>query len=546
MGYLDSYNSNLQLNTLNANAITIVGSQSAPASVVVPVSDLNDANRVNNVQTGEKWEGAFGELQNVTVSEVIPFGNGRVSFNVVDAAGNKINVSDRFLAQKTSSYQVVNPNSPSTTGTGSFVAPAPGTFYTSIKGIIRQDGNGCTGGTGRGYEINPFDPSHYDIGFAPPYITDVERDPLIPNANQGADISATITDFDGTVDSVIIAWSTSPTAAPSTFTKYNMTLAIGSSDQYEYTIPKQANGTQVRYYIYAEDNDGNPSYYPAKPVGQVEPNVQFYTIRPNGLTIQDIQKTFDPSGDSPYKGQTVTVRGVATASQMDYDLGYVYIQDPSVNEYAGLSLTGSLDLQNVFRNEWIEVTGDVVENYGLTQLVVSKVVKLGATDTIQPIAINPSDSAGRSNNGWEKYEDMLVKYENPTPGGKLYITDPDVSFGDYSVATDPNYGFGKSGLVLAGRQSSNSASSLWVQLVSDTIYQNVDGAMFLPAVATSDTMTMDAVVGLMTYDFGNYRVLPRANDDIIGLNASLDNTINRPNNVGIQEYFNNTKRGHVS
>lgn len=534
VGYVGSFENSNQITTLNQNSLTILGSGPAPTSAVVPVSDLNDANRVNHVSTGQRWEGTFAELQNVTVSQVIPFGNGRISFNVVDAQGNTINVSDRFLAQKASSHQVVNPNSPSTTGTGSFVTPIQGAFYNSIKGVIRHSANGCTGGTGRGFEINPFDDSHYDLDFAPPFITNVERDPLVPNDNQDAEVTCEITDFDGTVDSVSIAWSADPTLAPSAFPVVKMPLSIGSSDEYEFDIPKQADGTLVRYYIYAEDNDGNGSYFPSKPLSQPEPNYLFYTVRPNGLSIVDVQTGFDASGNSPYLGQTVTVSGVVTASQKPYDLGYVYIQDPDATEYAGVSLIGNTDLANVFRNQWIEVTGTVQENFGFTQISVSDVKGLFGTDTIEPISIDPSDSTAYANGEWEKYEGMLVKYENPG-GGKIHITNANAGFGDYMVANDPNFPTSRSSRVLAGRQSGTSASSLYVQLVTDSIYETTDGLMNLGPIETSDTMNMDAIIGVLYYGFSNYRVLPRANDDIIGLNVSLDMNIARPNNVSITE-----------
>lgn len=468
-------------------------------------------------------------MQNVTVSSVIPFGNGRYSFDVVDAQGNRINVSDRFLAQKTSSYQTVNPNTPSTTGYGSFVPPVPGTFYNSLSGIVRQSGNGCTGGTGRGYEINPFKDSHYNIGFAPPYISEVERDPLVPNHNQSVDITATITDFDGSVDSIAFAYSTNSSVQPINFPVYPMTLSVGSTDEYEYTIPAQPNGTVVRYYIYAKDNDGNESWYPSKPVGQTQPNYNFYTVRNGGLNIQDIQFTLDPSGNSPYIGQTVTVKGVVTASMRDYDLGYVYIQDTGATQYAGVSLAGNFDLQNVYRNEWIEVTGTVTESYGLTQIVVDNVTRLGVNDsTIKPVVIDPSDSTARMNGDWEKYEGMLVRFANPD-GGKLYVTDGNVGFGEYTIADDTTYGQNGSARILAGRDAgSSAASSLWVSLVSDTTYSTVDGIMYVPAIAANDTMTMDSVQGIMYYSFSNYKITPRANDDFFGLNVDIDTNVTHP------------------
>ncbi|HBF20084.1 MAG TPA: hypothetical protein DDW81_08295 [Cryomorphaceae bacterium] len=533
-GYISAFENSNQLTTLDANSIVIVGSASAPNSTVVPVSDLNDQNRVNNVQDGNQWEGSFVELQNVTVTNVIPFGNGRVSFDVADGSGNVLNVSDRFLAQKTSAHQVVNPNSPAgANGTGSFVAPVPGTFYNSLKGVIRQSGNGCTGGGGRGFEINPFDDSHYNVGFAPPFISEVDRDPVVPNANQDVDIVATITDLDGSVDSVAIGWAADTSLSTLAFPVFNMPLALGSVDEYEFSIPKQANGTIVRYYIYAEDNEGNVSYYPNKPFSQPEPNYEFYTVRNNGLTIADVQFSLAGNGESPYLGKTVTVKGVVTASTKPHDLGYVYIQDTASGPYTGISLVGNPNLANLFRNEWIEVSGDVQENFGFTQIAVSNVTRLNTYNTIQPLSIDPSDSAAYANGEWEKYESMLVKFENPN-GGKIYITNPDVNFGDYMVGTDPNFGINKSARVLAGRQSSSAASSLWVQLVTDSVYETTDGAMFVGPIETSDTMNMDAVVGVLSYGFSNYRLLPRANDDFIGLNVELDSAA-RANPFSVEE-----------
>ncbi|HAK70491.1 MAG TPA: hypothetical protein DCM15_03865, partial [Cryomorphaceae bacterium] len=178
---------------------------------------------------------------------VIPFSGNRVSFNIADANGNSLNVSDRFLAQKMTSWSTVNTNSPQTQG--SFAPPVPGTFYTSISGVVRHDANGCTGDNGRGYEINPFAASHYDIGYAPPYIANFERDPAVPTSNQDAEVTCSITDFDGSVDSVAIAWSAIDTQQVQNFTVVPMTLITGTTDEYIFEIPKQNDGTLVRYYL---------------------------------------------------------------------------------------------------------------------------------------------------------------------------------------------------------------------------------------------------------------------------------------------------------
>jgi len=179
-GVVGEYNGSNQLSLVDANSFSIVGTTSDPVSSdTVALGNLNDALQVNQLTTGEQYEGAYVTLENVTVTAVIPFSGNRVSFNVADASGNTINVSDRFLAQKLSSYSTVNPQSPQTQG--SFVPPVPGTFFNSLSGVVRHDANGCTGDNGRGYEINPFDSTHYDIGYAPPYIANFERDqPFLP------------------------------------------------------------------------------------------------------------------------------------------------------------------------------------------------------------------------------------------------------------------------------------------------------------------------------------------------------------------------------
>jgi hypothetical protein len=329
--------------------MTILGTRAVPTSAPVAVGLLNDAQRVNIPTTGEQWENAFVEFQNVTVTEVISFGGNRISFNVVDAAGNKINVSDRFLAQKLPSYQTVNPASPQVTG--SFVPPVPGTFYSSLKGVLRHDGNGCfTGGGTRGYELNPFDASHYQIAYAPPYISQFERDPMVPTPNQSPDLICTITDFDGTVDSVHVFYTTNATLQPTQFTKATMALVAGSTDEYEFSLPSAPDGTLVRYYIKAKDDDGNVSYYPTTPVGQAQPNFDYYTVRAGGMKIYDIQYSLASNGNSPFLGQNVTVKGIVTASTKPYDLGYLYIQDANGGPWSGIWCAGS-GITQFFREE---------------------------------------------------------------------------------------------------------------------------------------------------------------------------------------------------
>lgn len=538
IGVVGEFNGSNQLSLVDANSFSIVGTVSDPVvSDTVSLGDLNDGQRVNKLATGEPYEGSFVTFENVTVSAVYQFSGNRVSFDVQDANGNTMNISDRFLAQKTSSWSTVNPNSPQTQGT--FVLPVPGTFFNSLSGVVRHDANGCTGDNGRGYELNPFDDSHYDIGFAPPYIANFERDPAVPTSNQDVELTMNITDYDGTVDSVAIAWSADPNVAVDQMPIYTMPLVGGTTDEYEYTIPAQADGSLIRYYIYAEDNDGNASWYPTKPTSQATPNVEFYTVRDNGMKVYDIQFTMNPSGASPLAGQEITVKGIVTASTKIGDLGFLYIQDETGGAWSGIWAVG-IGLNQYFRNEEVELTGVVEEYFGMTRLNVTSSSKTGNLGNIVATVIDPSDSASYANFGWEPYEGVFVRYENPN--GKLFISQTNLGFGDFAVSTSNTANVANSGRVLAGRQSTTAYSSLDVQLVTDTAYANLDGQMNVTPIVVADTMSFDAIEGVLFYGFSNYRLLPRNNNDFIGANVSLDSISVATSPIGIAEWDNSAMR----
>jgi predicted extracellular nuclease len=532
-GVVGEYNGSNQLSLADANSFSIVNTiSSSVVSDTITVGDLNDPQFVNNVATGEPYEGSYVTLTDVTVTQVIPFSGNRVSFNIVDGNGNAMNVSDRFLAQKLTSWTTVNTNSPQTQG--SFVPPVPGTFYNSISGVVRHDANGCTGDNGRGYEINPFDASHYDIGYAPPYISNFERDPSIPTSNQDVEIVCSITDFDGSVDSVAFVWSSIDTQSVANFTIAPMILAAGTTDEFEFEIPQQPDGTLIRYYIYAKDNDGNESYLPSKPINQATPNFDFYTVRDNGLIIPDIQFTYNSNGASPLDGVEVTVKGIVTASTKIGDLGFLYIQDETATSWAGIWCVG-IGLNTYYRNEEVEVTGFVEEYYGMTRLNVTSSSKTGNLGSVTPLVLDPSDSASYANYGWEPYESMLVRYEDPN-SSSLYISLPNLGFGDYGVSNGATAPVWSSGRVLAGRQSSTAYSSLNVQLVTDTSYANQDGEMDVTPIVVDNTMTFDAIDGILFYGFGNYRLLPRNNNDFMSPSVTLDSISVPTSPIGLDEW----------
>lgn len=518
-GIVSRFAGETQMTPLDNSSLTVLGTGTAPTPITVNLGNLNDNNRINQLPTGEAYEGSFIELKDVTVISVNPFSGNRVSFDVQDANGNKINVSDRFLVQKTPSYSTTRPSAPIKQGT--FVAPVIGTRYESLKGMILHSANGCLGGTGRGYELNPFDTSHYKIGVTPPSITEINRTPSVPKATENALVSAKITDSDGSITAAELHYSTDETDPVSAFVKVNMTLKSGTTDEYEATIPMQPNGTLVRYYLRATDNMSNVTLVPSNALA-TKPNFMFYTVRANGMTIQDVQKVLDYSADnSPYLGKQVTVKGVVTASAKSYDLEYVYIQDPDFNEWSGIYCTGNSDLIKLYRTEEVIVTGTVQESFGFTTLNVTSVTKTGNRKNVAPVTITQNDSAKFASREIEKYESMLVQYVN-AGGGKIKVINPRLSnFGEYIIGADDNNSWNQSARVQAGIQNNNNFSSLWVSVVSDTSLRTQNGEMQVPVVKAEKGQTLDTLVGILYYGFNVWTYKPRNNDDLKGFSPTL-------------------------
>lgn len=542
-GTVGAYSGETQINPLSNSDVTIIGSTNAPQPITIDVGDLNDGNRTNNLETGEKYEGAFVTIEDVTVTNVNLFtasGKNRVSFDVTDKDGNTINIGDRFLSQKMSSYETDNSQSPASKG--SFEPPVVGTFYKSISGIILHSQNGCTGSSGRGYELNPFNSSHYKVGDTPPAISEIERSPLVPASTDIPKLTCKIVDFNGTVDWARLYYSTGLTAATTAFDSIDLSLQSGSTELYEGSLPQAADGEVVRYYIGASDNDGNVSYSPFN-ARNVTPNTHFYTVRDNGLTIADIQRVLNVSNDeSPYNGMEVTVTGTVVASAKNYDLGYIYIQDPNASEWGGIECIGNSDLLNLYRTEEVKITGQVNEYFGFTQIDVSKVEKTGNYNEVDPVEIDITNTTALfDGRNAEKFEGMLVKYVNPN--GKVYISIPRINnFGEYAVATDQNADFDGSARVQAGIQNNNNSSSLWVSVVSDDTLSFENGEMEVPEIEAEKGMSMDAMVGIMYYGFSQYKIKPRNNDDFENFSEDLEDTNypQIPNSVAGVRLFNGT------
>ena len=338
------------------------------------------------------------------------------------------------------------------------------------------------------------------------------RNPLVPNASQTVSITADITDADGVVSSATLFYSSDQTAATNLFSSVTMTNTTG--DEYTATIPAFALDTIVRYYIEATDDSSQTT----------SSNIEYYTVRANGLSIVDLQlvPSFATNDASAYAGDTVTVTGIVTASYQTGDLGYLYIQEPNATEYAGIYVNGGpLSIFTLSRGDEVTVTGVVQENFGFTRINADSVTATTNTGTIIPVTLDPSDPTlfGSNNAGLEKYESMLLRYENPSLTGQVFVVDTTLTFAEYTVGS--GFGASVSARVLAGRQVNGQAQgSADVSYINDTAAWGAN--LNVTPIQVRTNMSMDYLDGILYYAFGNYKLTPRNNADFANLIVSIE------------------------
>lgn len=507
----------------------------------ITVGDLNDDTRTNNLETGEQWEGAYVEFNNVTVVEVLPFSDGsRVSFNIADENGNLINVSDRFLAQRLPALG------------GTFVSPTVGTVYDTLRGVVAHSANGCTNQNGRGYELYPFSADDYvvQVGASAPLISGISRTPVAPTSAESATISTVVEDVDGTVDSVILYYAVG--VETDTYVAIPMT-GNGSTFTAEIADSVYNDGDFIKYYIQAIDNDALVTNTPDVPGGAGDP--LFFAVRDNGLTIADVQFTPFASGNSGYVDLEVTVEGVVISSAELDNLGTVFIQQEgdASNGWMGIQVIESPDLAGLVIGDKVQVTGTVRESFGLTQIRnVTSITSVG-TGVIEPLVVDPSLFSRYDFATVEQYEGMLVTLASPNEGEDVYIVnvnaDAPSNFAEYRVGVDPldpDTGC----RILAGRLTGSAPGSLNFSYVNDSTWATESGIMNVPACVVTYGDTLESMTGVMYYSFSNMKLLPRNNEDISnfrGANCTSEVTSVRDELAGsLFRYFPNPAQDQLT
>ena len=335
------------------------------------------------------------------------------------------------------------------------------------------------------YKLIARDDNDIAMGDGPPLITDVSFSPSSPTEADDVTVSAAITD-DGTIASATLTYNSGSTST-------DVAMANTTGDTYTGAIPAQAAGTTITFSITAVDNED----------GTTTSAESSYMVNPTGgeiTAIHDIQYTTDSSGDSPMDGQTVTISGIVTAEFWGSSSNsYLYVQDAEgpwngvvCFEYGGWDTfdfsSSAGTLHSVAEGDSVTVIGTVDEYYcstcddGLTEItgVTAVIIHGPAVNMINPSIVAPGQIMTGGSDA-EKFESCLITVQDVT------VDNPDLGFGEWSV--------------------SDGTNSMRLDDVWDYYYYPENG------------QSLAEVSGVMTYSYGNTKLLPRLARDIVEANG---------------------------
>lgn len=476
-GIVEAYYSYTQL-------VLLDGSKSGRGDQAVPVTfesfgnELPDPVKLTSADLstyadGEQWENMYAIVENVTIVNNSTSSN---TASFTDGSSGTAYLDDYFLYFR------------SRFDNETFQWPVAGTRLTAT-GFVRD--------TGQPFSINPETEDDLIILTNPPVLSDLTRNPGVPGSADDVVVSATITD-NGVVDSAAVLYSVD--WAP--FTSLKMTAEV---DTFSATIPKQADGAYVRYFIYADDDENDWTTLP----GDTSSAMYSYVVRDGVLSIMDVQYTWGYLNDaSPYNGFEVTLLGVVTTDSGDYGGGYYYIQDKD-SMWSGIMVR---DGDNKFiRGDKIEIRATVQENYGLTRLnYVESATKLSSDNAFSPVHVT-TDEINTGGTNSEAYESVFITTKvltvsNPFPDGSGNYGEIEIDDGSGGVRVD-------------------DYSSYWRGNL-DTTYHQDD--------------TIEELRGPLYYSYNNFKIIPRDSNDVIGHVTAIDRITNAtPNQFNLAQNYPN-------
>jgi hypothetical protein len=489
-------------------AVSIVGNLGTrPAPIEVDISELDDQGTANVL--AEKYEGQYIIIRNA-ISSDRDISNG--TFRLNDGQGNSILMYDQSGYFTTRSHRLSDLTD--------YQPPVDGSNITFIRGFVQTHSD-------LGIRIAPAYPGDILVGASAPTISNVRRDASEVFSAQAVGISSTIFDFDGSVEEAKVFYKVDD----GSFMEILMTQDPVDTTKFTATIPGvTSDSSVVQYYIWSVDNEGNESTIPSN-----INNVQFfYLVLNRNVTIQDVQ--YNPFGtdDSGYNHYYATLTGTVTADTSDFPgtglTAYrIYMQNGE-GPWSGIRIgtRGALgdDVSALQKGDNVTLTGyvwddPVTPTFNVTRIdSITQLVINSSGNTVPAFKDLVTGDIGEGGNGEvekEQWESVLVRYNTIT------VTDenadgPPSNFGEMYV----DDGSGDTRVELEDGNHS---------------YHNLSDPLRTYYIMTGSTF--DALSGVMYYSFGDYKLVPRNDDDFVGFTTDVTEAEEIPTEYSLSQNYPN-------
>jgi hypothetical protein len=461
-----------------------------PQPIPVQISDFYTGpvgSGVPNIASGSRYVGMLVELHNVTVVANQPV------IVLSDDQGNQMYMRDQSGYFTTRAHRLRE-----------FVPYPVGQRIRRIRGYITAS---TVGGQPQSFMLTPVYPEDVELGTAPPVITSVSRDPArpFPSSAEPVPIRIGVRRGDYPVSAVRLVYVRGQDTTVLTAQALGDTL-------FQAEIPPQPAESLVAYWVEVTDSAGTRVRMPVS-------GVYFYKVLDRAPKIADIRHTLNPDGSSGYVGFRVTVEGVITADTSDIPNNAsprMYMQDDTV-AFSGIWLHTSATtdpLRSFRRGDRIRVSGIVAElgaraqDRQVTALTALALVDrngdggfISSGNTVPPVLVTTREIAGRRQGEMpaEGWESMLVELRDCVVADSN--ADAPSNFGEFTVVDAELFDTPQEASARLRVETDDGATSYGTR--------GTDGKRVLQR-----GQRIRVLRGILFYSFGNYKLVPRKDEDI--------------------------------
>lgn len=488
------------------------GSRPAPKLVNITdfaIGDYPNAGGYINYVGGEKYEGMYVEIRNVTVGPGLV---NRQPFSIVDANGNKLYVRDY------SNFFSTSPSPPGDT-LRPWSVPAQGTIVNYIKGVIINCNNEGVLGNQLPYVIVPIYPNDLSLGGVPPQLSSPTKNPGVPTPSDSVQVTVTV-QSSTTLTGVNVNYRINGGA----FTQKTMSNTAGNI--FSTKMPPSALNNLVEYFFSASNQAGLTRLLPA----DTSISKLFYVVKASdSLSIQEVQYCVNNGGRSGYENAIVRgVEGIVTADTTDFRNyscttcqggqvtapARVIIQN-GTGPFSGIWISGP-PTDVLQKGQKVRIRGTVTYSFGINTILTSSPTDVQVLSTGNPLPapeiLTASVLANNKAGGdltIKKWESVLVRLNTP-----VWITCINASRGTACTTQEPlidttfRRNFGEF-LVI---DNSNVEARIMLPGGNHKFTNNWDGVTSGKTLLTKYD-SLSYMQGILYYAYSNYKICPRDSSD---------------------------------